>query len=344
MARVGINPARGKISDYRPARLTIASIVYIPDLSGYFEQRLEVLQLSLASLFAHTLPPNDLMIFDNGSCQEVVDLLRKLEQSGQITYLVRSHQNIGKIGALQLLFNAAPGQVIAYHDDDIFFYPGWLEAHLQILQAFPQVGMVSGLPVRNAARHARQSLERIAQEPPPGISISHERFIPDQWETDWAISTGRDPQQHFQATQNDLDMLLRLDSPQGSLQAVASANHFQFVGYKETLLQALPQQWSGKLMGHMVELDDAIDSLGRLRLSTTQRFTRHMGNILSQEILAEAQQLGLAVHSNLLSGDSVQRGAPARAHKKPWPLRIPGARRLLMAAYKRLFDILFRAI
>ena len=42
-------------------------------------------------------------------------------------------------------------EIIAYHDDDIFFYPGWLEAHLQILDGFSQAGMVSGLPVRNAA-------------------------------------------------------------------------------------------------------------------------------------------------------------------------------------------------
>ena len=147
MARVGINPARGKTSEYKPAHVTVTCITYIPDLTGYFEQRLEVLKLSLASLQTHTTRPFDLMIFDNGSCQPVVDLLRGLERAGQIDYLLLSRQNIGQIGALQILFNAAPGEIIAYHDDAIFFYPGWLEAHLKILEAFPQAGMVSGLPV-----------------------------------------------------------------------------------------------------------------------------------------------------------------------------------------------------
>jgi glycosyltransferase involved in cell wall biosynthesis len=333
MARIGINPARGKISGYRPARVTVTCITYIPDLTGYFEQRLEVLRLSLASLRAHTTPPYDLMIFDNGSCQPVVDMLREQERQSQIDYLLLSRQNIGKIGALQILFNAAPGEIIAYHDDDIFFYPGWLEAHLKILENFPRAGMVSGLPVRNAARHARQSLDQFALQGAPGLSISNERRIPDEWETDWALSTGRDPQSHLQETLGQQDMILRI----GELEAIGSANHFQFVAHKSTLLQALPEEWSGKLMGHMVELDEAVDKLGYLRLSTVQRFTRHMGNTLSTAILQEAQRLGL-----LTAGLQEPAKKQATAAKKHWLLRIPGARWILMAVYKRLFDVLYK--
>ena len=344
MARIGINPARGKVSDYKPARLTVTSIVYIPDQSGYFEQRLEVLKLSLGSLRAHTTPPYDLMLFDNGSCPAVVDFLRGLQKDGLVDTLLLARQNIGKIGALQILFNAAPGEIIAYHDDDIFFYPGWLEAHLAILENFPQVGMVSGVPVRNAARHARQSLERIASQGTPGLSVSYERRIPAEWETDWAASTGRDPQAHLLETKEQQDMVLRLKTPsppaplpggEGRVEAIGSANHFQFVAYKNVLLQALPEQWTGKLMGHMVELDEAVDSLGKLRLSTIQRFTRHMGNALSPELVQEARQLGLQT----AEASSTTARRPARKH---WLLRLPGGRRLLMAAYKRLFDILYR--
>ncbi len=100
-------------------------------------------------------------MFDNGSCESVVDYLVELRQAGQIDCLMLSQRNLGKIDALRILFNAAPGEVIAYNDDDILFYPGWLEAHLEVLQLFPQVGMVSGAPVRNAAGHARKSLERL---------------------------------------------------------------------------------------------------------------------------------------------------------------------------------------
>ena len=72
MARIGINPARGQFAAERPERLTITMVTYIPELTGYFERRLEVLRLSLSSLIAHTSLPHDVMIFDNGSCAEVV--------------------------------------------------------------------------------------------------------------------------------------------------------------------------------------------------------------------------------------------------------------------------------
>jgi len=339
MARVGINPARGQVSSYRPARVTVVMITYIPDLSGYFEQRLQVLQLVIASLQQHTKLPHDVMVFDNGSCSQVVDYLQDLHQAGQIDYLLLSQQNIGKIGAFRIAFSAAPGEIVAYNDDDVFFYPDWLEAHLDVLESFSTAGLVSGLPVRDAARHAHRSLDELVAQGAPGISITRQRRIPDEWEADWAVSTGRDPQAHLQATQDHLDLVLEIanSNGSGSVEAIGSANHFQFVAYKRVLLQALPVQWSGKLMGQMVEFDEAVDSLGYLRLSTTQRYTRHIGNLLSPAILQEAQDLDLQTPSS--PGFAQRHGAAAKKH---WLLRIPGARHILVATYKRLFDVLYR--
>ncbi len=350
MARIGINPARGKFSEYRPARITVAVLTYIPDLSGYFESRLQVLKLVLSSLQAHTTPPYDLLVFDNGSCPEVVEHLLGLRNAGQINYLILSQQNIGKIGALRIMFNAAPGEIIAYNDDDILFYPGWLEAHLEILDLFPKVGMVSGLPVRDAANHAHQSLDQLANQAlvfateATGLTVSYERRIPDEWEADWALSTGRDPQAHLQATQEHKDMLLRIPRPAGQApcEAIGSANHFQFVASKSILLQALPTEWSGKLMGHMVELDEAVDQLGYLRLSTVNRYTRHLGNALSPEVIQEAQALGLpTAGSPAALGETRKAPRNGRLSRKHWLLRLPGGRRLLLALYNRLFNILY---
>lgn len=344
MTRIGINPARGKISDYQPAEVTVAVITFIPDLSGYFQDRLEVLQLGLSSLIKHTTIPHNLMVVDNGSCSEVVDYLRDLQTAGRLDYLLLARQNLGKIGALRMLCEAAPGGVIAYSDDDILFYPGWLEAQLEILHSFPKAGMVSGLPVRNAALHARQSLERLTQKDVPGLSITHQRRIPDEWEVDWATSTGRDPQVHLQETQNHKDIVLSMNNRDGGepIEAIGSANHFQFVAPKQALLQALPKEWSGKLMGHMVELDQAFDDLGYLRLSTVERYTRHLGNALSKETLQEVQTLGLPVPQLDKSQRSPEATARSTQRKKHWLLRIPGARRAMMATYKHLFDILYR--
>jgi hypothetical protein len=334
MARIGINPARGKVTDHRPARVTVALVTYIPNLSGYFEHRLDVLKLALASLGAHTTLPHDLMIFDNASCPEVVAYLRQMQEQGLVNYLILSERNIGKIDALRVLFNAAPGEIIAYSDDDILFYPGWLEAHLEVVESFPHVGMVSGVPVRNAAGHAHRSLDRLAEQGAPGLAAARQRRIADAWEADWAASTGRDPEAHLQATREYLDLVFRMEKPGGVCEAIASANHFQFVTPKHVILQALPSTWTGKLMGSMIELDEAVDNLGCLRLSTVERYTRHLGNALSAEVLAEVRSLGLPVEA----GAAPVAGKRKRKH---WLLRLPGSRRALAGLYQRLFKILY---
>ncbi len=341
MTRIGINPARGKVTDRLPSPVTVAVLTYLPNLAGYFEQRLIVLKLALASLNAHTTPDHELYVFDNGSCETVVDYLVGLRQAGQIDCLLLSQRNLGKIDALRILFNAAPGEVIAYNDDDILFYPGWLEAHLEVLRLFPKVGMVSGVPVRNAAGHARKSLERLAEQGAPGLSVLQERRIPDEWEADWAASTGRDPQAHLQATREQTDLVLRMQKPdgQGFCEAIGAANHFQFVAPKQVILQALPGNWTGKLMGSMIELDEAIDNLGYLRLSTARRYTRHMGNSLSEAVRREVRSLGLPLEA---SAGPASSKPVARGRKKHWLLHIPGSRKVFVAIYNRLFDILYR--
>ncbi|MGE5223095.1 MAG: glycosyltransferase family A protein [Omnitrophica WOR_2 bacterium] len=327
MTRIGMNPARHVHSDYVPARVTAVMITYLPHLEGYFRHRFDVLRLSLTSLLTNTSMPCDFMVFDNGSCGPVVDYLGELRDRGSLHYLILSGANIGKIGAFQIVFNAAPGQIIAYTDDDILFYPDWLEQHFHILEAFPRAGMVSGAPVRNAATYAVRAVQEAIDLNDSGVTYRKERCIPDEWEEDWALSTGRDPEQHRLKMRERQDTVL---CSQG-VEAIAGSNHFQFAARKAVLLQAMQQNWTGKLMGQMVELDNAIDGLGYLRLSTTGRYARHLGNALSPALAEELRQAGFETGMKRL---------PRRARQRSWLLRIPGARRVLLGLYGRLFKIL----
>ncbi len=326
MARIGMNPARGKRTSYRPARVTIGLITYIPHLDGYFQNRLEILQLTLASLLANTRLPFDLMVFDNGSCRDVVDHLKEMQDSGKINYLILSDCNIGKIGAFKILFRAAPGEIVAYSDDDIFFYPGWIEAHIDILETYPRVGMVSGVPVRDASHRSRDSLLNWIKKGEPGLHVDSECSIPDKWEMDWAESVGRDPVVHMQKIQNNKDLILTFKG----VDAFGSASHFQFVTPKDVIVKALPEIWGGNLMGEMMELDQAIDALGYLRLSTVDRYTQHIGNVLTPSMVDEANELGL----------HVERKTQKKRKRKHWLLHIPGGGKILSRIYNYLFRIL----
>ena len=330
MTRIGINPARHRVSAYRPARITVAMLVYLPHLQGYFEHRLEVVKLSLSSLLRHSDVGYDLMVFDNGSCAELKAHLGALQEEGILRYLLTSSENIGKLGALRLMAGAAPGEVFAYTDDDTFFYPGWLSAHLALLDGFPEVGMVSGSPERTLFDHAVANTVRFGQRDPEA-RLSYGRRIPDQWEREWAVALGKDPEEYLAQVRQIDDILIE----RRGLQAYATACHNQFVAPREMVLRLLQGPWSGRLMGGLNELDSAIDAGGSLRLTTVERTTRLIGNLVSPAMEAEARRFGIGTHA------------------RPWPSFVPGRRgalrrlivrgpirRLLQGVYNRLFWLL----
>jgi glycosyltransferase involved in cell wall biosynthesis len=323
-----MNPGRGKASAYRPARVTAAVLVYIPHFSGYFEGRFPVLIACLTSMVDNTTVPFDLMVFDNGSCAEVQDYLGELQSRGAIQLLLRSAHNLGKAGALRLIFGAAPGDAVAYCDDDFYFFPGWLESQLEILDTFPNVGMVSGytIPSLFAPERISAALEFGRRQ---GAGLKAGKFIPEEWIRDWALSTGRNPNQEVAAAASMQEYVVEFKG----LPAFASANHDQFLAPKQIIQQCLPAEWSGRLMGGMLELDEAVNREGYLRLSTRQRTTLHLGNRLSQE-LAGGLPAGIGV---------ARTPSPIHGGSSRWSRRFLGwrpVRSLLLGLYSRLFHLI----
>ena len=287
MPRIGINPARGKLSDYRPSRVTLAMLTHIPDQSGYFAKRFEVMRLSLESMIANSPAGTDVLVFDNGSCKEVVDYLRAMRDAGKVQYLLLSSRNVGKIGAFQILFRAAPGEIVAYSDDDILFLPGWLDESLKIMDGFPKVGMVSGYYLRTQMRHATDSTLRYIE----GSDVAVERgsLITREWELHYIENYGRTAEQYEEYVAGIDDIMIA----RNGARAFVSATHMQFLIPKRVILDALPREWGGQLMGQMRELDIEVDHLGYLRLSTSERVTRFLGNAISAENASLAQSFGL---------------------------------------------------
>ncbi len=156
----------------------MAVIVYIPFLHGYYAQSLEVLKTCLESLWQNTPQPYDLLVFDNASCPEVRNYLQQMHEQERIQFLVLSNRNLGKGGGWNLIFQGAPGEIIAYADSDVFFYPGWLEKSLDILEKFPKVGMVTARPLRTP--EAFYTATQAWAEQTPGASTEKGSFM--SWE------------------------------------------------------------------------------------------------------------------------------------------------------------------
>lgn len=320
-----MNPSRTKTTDYRPARVTVAILVHIPHFAGYYAHRLEVLKASMWSLLHNTHTPHDLMVFDNGSCREAAAYLDGLQQGGAIAFLLRSGQNLGKIGALTVLFGAAPGEIVAYADDDFFYHPGWLEAQVSVLDTFPSVGMVSGyaVPTFFAADRIGSNL-KFAEENRE-VEVERACEIPAPLIREWAESTGRAPDDAVAEASQYQPFRLTYRG----VSALGAANHDQFVCYKRVMLGCLPGSWSGQLMGQMLELDRAVDQGGYLRLATATRTTQHIGNVVSPALAAQLPQ-----DWGSQSASWATRGRPGMRRRL---LEWAPVRGLLLGIYSHLF-------
>ena len=321
MPRIGINPNRGQLTDYQPSRITLAMLTYLPNQAGYFAERLAVTRLSLESLIAHTPQPADLLVFDNGSCPELVSYLCQLRDKGLINYLILSSSNIGKISALQVIFRAAPGEIVAYSDDDVFFLPGWLDAHLKIMDTYPRVGLVTGFYIRSHLRYATQTIEAFTKQ--AGVQVTRGLLIPREMEQHYIDNMGR----NWETYRQEVNCLEDIQLTYKGLSTLASAGHHQFVTNRALMLDILPA-WDRNLMGKMIELENAVDQLGYLRLSTISPVTRLLGNVISPENAVEAQRLGLLVQAGTVT--IPRSGLISRI------VHLPLIKRLTLGLYNRL--------
>lgn len=267
--RIGMNPNAQIMLPPLPA-IVAAVITHLPNRKGYHEHRFEVIQRCLSSMLDNAYRQIPLYIWDNGSDTRFRSWLTKELKPD---YLMLS-PNIGKASARTAILRTFPNDtVVCMSDDDIYYEPGWLSSQLDLLYTYPNVGMVSGCPVRTQARWGVESTLKWAQD---RAQLTMGRFIPDEWEYDFCRSIGRDIHQHMQDSANDRDYLVKY---QGS-EAYAMAHHMQFLGFAGRL--GCLGLWTNQAMRAEQHFDVAVDRLGLLRLTTTKRYTWHMGNVLEK--------------------------------------------------------------
>lgn len=321
-----MNPGRGKVSDYIPARVTAAVLTYIPNDIGYFKNRFDVMRVCIESILKNTQEPFDLMVFDNGSSDQVIDYLHKQHNAGNIDFLLLSSKNIGKIGALQIMYKAAPGEIIAYCDDDVFFLPGWLKRHLEVIDTYPNVGAVTGMYIKPHMKEGVETTMRFAAR--PDVEMKKGNLIDKDLELHYIANMGRTWEQYQKEIQGLEDICITYKG----IKTYASAGHYQFVAVKDRILKALPDEWKSNLMGQMRELDLALDELKLLRVCTTPATVRLLGNKINQEGAEFIREFGIDIE-----------GVEESTRMANWAVklfRIPIIRKIAYFFYQRLFKII----
>lgn len=275
--RVGINPNRHEKADgYKP--YVASAVVHLPNFEGYHEHRFEVVKRSLTTMRENAGLDCDILIWDNGSCQEVRDwLINEYEPDG----LVLS-PNVGLTsGRAGLLRIVPPDTIIGLADDDMYYYPDWFKASVTLMNHYPNVAQVSGWPVRTQMRWGNRSTLTWARK----YAVYEEgKFIPEQEDRDFCTSIGREWAFHLHYTKNDFDKRITYQG----VQAYAVAHHCQFICKAGNLVEILRQ--NREAMSDDKELDNAVDATGMLRLTTTQRYVRHIGNVLDADLKPRARR------------------------------------------------------
>jgi glycosyltransferase involved in cell wall biosynthesis len=269
--RVGENPAKTIKKIPQPNRVTIAVLSFVPFLSGYYSEALEVLKTCLEGIWENSDLPYDLMVFDNGSCRETRDFLLAAKSEGKIQYLVLSEKNVGKGAAWNMIFQGAPGEIIAYCDGDALLYKGWLSACVKILETYPNVGMVTARPMRTDPNLFSATLKWAKEQ--KSVKMDQGQIISFAEFKEFADTMGYPEQKikNIYATTRDV----RLDYR--GVKVFAGANHFQFVGWKKVLSQFTPFEMN-KPLGQVQQLDVNINQSGFLRLMTEESLVQNMSN------------------------------------------------------------------
>lgn len=320
--RVGVNPAKAMRRAPKPARITVVVVTYIPHLQGYYRESLEVLRICLDSLWRHTTEhPFEVLIFDNASGPEARQFLLKAHQEGRVQYLLLSEKNLGVVGAWNIAFQAAPGEIIAYADGDVYFHPGWLPASLALLETFPRVGMVTARPFLNAPH--RWTATRAWAEQDPEAQTEWGFFL--SWEAyrDFEVSLGRQEDEVRASYQQLQDAMLKIRYR--GQEAIAGAGHWQFLAYKRVLQEVLPLPYNQPMGSDVARLDETLNQLGYLRLMTPEIYVDHIGNRLPDHLRDRTT-------------------TRPRTASRPWRKRLaqlPPVRKVLLTLYDRIFRLYY---
>ena len=275
--REGTNPNRSlKVRPYAP--VIIMAITHLPVLEGYHEDRFEVIKCSLETMRANAGYKHEVWIWDNGSCAKLKGWLINEYRPEGLTF----SRNYGKSIARASMVRSLPDKtIIGMADDDIFYYPGWLEKQIKLLKNYPNVGTVSGWPVRTQFRFNNSSTIAWGKAK---AKLEQGRFISPKEDKDFCDSIGRDYEKHIApynrktglGTANDKDIKITYSG----LEAYATGHHCQFIGYAGRLADYV--EYTPEAMANERPFEQAIDDAGLLRLTTFERTTQHIGNKLDE--------------------------------------------------------------
>ncbi|MCH3884984.1 glycosyltransferase [Tenacibaculum aquimarinum] len=277
--RVGFNPNKDKVQKEFDYYHQVVIPVYIPELNNYYKDSLEILKISLESLFKTIHPKTFLTLVNNGSCNIVVKYLENLLSEKKIHELIHTD----KIGKLNAIIKGIVGhrfKLITIVDADVMFLNSWQEATYTIFEDFPKAGVVSTTPSSRSLFTHTQNIwfDLFFSKRMKFTEVKNSEALKM-----FADSVG---DEYFYSS---IQLKKYLTIKSKNTYAVVGAGHFMAT-YRADIFNELPALYSEYLLGGNSEaelLDIPVIKKGYWRLSTLDNYTYHLGNVIEDWMFSD---------------------------------------------------------
>lgn len=268
--RKGVNPQKDILHKESSFFHQIVIPVYIPESKGYFKNALEILKISLSSLFKTCHKNTFFTIINNGSSNNVCSYLSELFANGSIHELIHT-SNIGKVNAVYKGIIGHNFPLITVTDADVLFLKDWQEKSYAIFDEFPKAGFVTPTPSSRTIKYFTFdtimkywfSSKLLFMEPKNKLGLK--RFA----------ESIENPQFYNQAHLNNI-----LTLKGNTINALVGGGHF-VATYRGAIFNKVKYRYSKfKLGGKSVRdfFDVPVARKGYWRLATEDNYAYHMGN------------------------------------------------------------------
>jgi hypothetical protein len=296
--------------------------IYVPRLTGYFKDTLEILSLCLGSLRLTIGSEVNVTLIANQCAPEVIHHLQAWFDAGWVDQLLVNRENRGRIDAVLSVARGSHEPLLTFADADVFFERGWLEAIERLFTTFPECGMASVVPHPGTAWHHTSATVLGALV---GRELQLDKVVSDEDIDRFGVSIG--VPQWIKPGQRAQQLIVR----RGGVTACVGCPHFLFTIRKDVLAQVPSEPCLRPLGAGSDELwyDRPPDVGGYWRLATPKAHAYHLGNVPEVWMTERLAALERDPHTPQLSESLPPAHRPLLSRM---PLR---ARQILAAAVRR---------
>lgn len=268
--RKGINPIKinpNHNSDYYH-QLIIP--VFIPNNEGYFKDSFNVFKISIESILKTTHPATFITVVDNGSTEEVVHYIQSLYSQSKIHEIINTY-NIGKINGVYKALVGHSFPIVTIADADVLFLSNWQKATYDIFETFNKVGAICTTP---NSRNIKKLTQNIYFDLFFSSKLNFSKVKNPEAMKDFLVSTNNEKM--FRSIHYQKYLTIQ----DNEIEAVVGAGHY-VITFRKDSIKNLKYATQDELLGAnlMYDFDKLIVENGFWRVSTSENYTYHMGNV-----------------------------------------------------------------